>query len=109
MDIRDDSGYGFILHGAVAYSENRSSLKTFDDAYVICVNGICEGVYEQIPEEFSNLPVEDYWDKLIIPGFTDLHVHAPQYQIRGTGMDLTLMDWLSQTVYPEEIRYKGKR
>ena len=109
MDIRDDSGYGFILHGAVAYSENKSSLKTFDDAYVICVNGICEGVYEQIPEEFSNLPVEDYWDKLIIPGFTDLHVHAPQYQIRGTGMDLTLMDWLSQNIYPEEMRYKGKR
>lgn len=36
---------------------------------------------------------------------TDLHLHAPQYTYRGTGMDLELLDWLAQNAFPEEARY----
>ena len=104
-----DNEYGFILHGAVVWSKDRKRLNFFDDAYVICLDGICRGVYESIPEEYAGLPVEEFWDKLIIPGFTDLHTHAPQYQVRGLGMDNELLDWLDQLVFPEERKYAGKR
>ena len=105
--LRADSG--MILHGAVVFSRDRHTLESFEDAYVVCVNGICEGVYESIPDQYVNLPVEDFWDKLILPGFTDLHIHAPQYQFRGLGMDMELLPWLQNITYPEEGRYKNRR
>lgn len=58
-----------------------------------------------IPDEYRDLPVKDYGDRLVIPGMTDLHVHAPQYPFRGLGMDLELLDWLNTHTFPEESRY----
>ena len=97
---------GFILHGAVVYCKDRESLISMDEAWVVCKDGVSRGVYDHFPEEYAGLEVEDYWDKLIVPGFTDLHVHAPQYQFRGTGMDMELLGWLNTIVFPEESRYK---
>ena len=54
----------------------------------------------------KDIPVEDVGDKLIIPGLTDLHVHAPQYSFRGLGMDMELLDWLETNTFPEEAKYK---
>lgn len=102
------SDTGFVLHGAVTWCEDPKSIRSFPDAYVVCVNGICRGVYEELPAEYANLPQEDFWDKLIIPGMTDLHTHAPQYQFRGLHMDLELMDWLEQYAFPEEAAYKRR-
>ncbi len=99
---------GFILHGAVVYSEDRFTLKAFDDAYVVCLNGKSMGVFESVPEEYAGLPVEDFWDKLIIPGLVDLHVHASQFQYRGLGMDMELLEWLDTMAFPEEARFKKK-
>lgn len=36
--------------------------------------------------EYEGILVEDYGDRIIVPGFVDLHVHAPQYAFRGLGM-----------------------
>ena len=40
-----------------------------------------------------------------MPGFTDLHVHAPQYRFRALGMDLELLEWLDQIAFPEESKF----
>ena len=58
-----------------------------------------------LPERFAGLPVTDVGDRLILPGFCDLHVHAPQFSYRGLGMDLELIDWLNTRAFPEESRY----
>ncbi|HAG68386.1 MAG TPA: guanine deaminase [Lachnospiraceae bacterium] len=94
-----------ILHGPVAYSRGPDELITFEDAYAVCVNGVSEGVFESLPEEYRGLPVEDVRGKLIIPGLVDLHIHAPQYQFRGIGMDMELLPWLASYAFPEEARY----
>ena len=52
----------------------------------------------------KDIPVEDVGDKLIIPGLTDLHVHAPQYSFRGLGMDMELLDWLETNTFPEAAK-----
>lgn len=96
---------GFILHGGVLYSKSQKELVSLPDAYLVCVDGFSRGVFPQIPSEFEGLPVTDVWDKVIIPGFTDLHVHAPQYQIRGLIGDRGIEEWLSNVVYPEEAKY----
>ena len=95
----------FILKGTICYSLDRTRLAVHENSYVICVDGVSRGVFSRIPEEFSHLPLLDQGDALIVPGLVDLHIHAPQYTFRGTGMDLELMDWLQQQAFPEESRF----
>ena len=96
---------GFVLHGAVVYSKDPRTLMAYDDAYLVCVDGVSMGVFSKLPDEYADLPVEDFYDKLIIPGLIDLHVHAGQYQYRGIGMDAELIDWLNDYAFPEEARH----
>lgn len=103
-DYGEDSG-SFVLHGAVVYSAAPDRLEAFRDAYVVCVDGISKGVFTELPGEYRDLPVVDAWDKLIMPGLVDLHTHAPQFQYRGNGMDMELLDWLSNCIFPEESKY----
>lgn len=96
----------FILKGNICYSETKNSLVCLDQGYLVCCQGISQGVYPVLPEEYKDLPITDYGDKLIIPGLVDLHIHAPQYPFRGLGMDLELLDWLEVHTFPEESHYQ---
>jgi len=98
----------FILKGDLCYSATRSELVTYKDHYVVQVDGVSQGIYSEVPEEYIHLPVYDYSGHLIVPGLIDLHVHAPQYAIRGMGMDLELLDWLNTYTFPEEAKYANK-
>lgn len=96
----------FVLKGNICYAKTRERLSVTDQGYLVCCQGVSKGVYPVLPEEYRNLPVTDYNDMLIIPGMTDLHIHAPQYSFRGLGMDLELLEWLETHTFPEESRYK---
>lgn len=96
----------FILKGNICYSASKEELICRRDSYLVCVNGISQGVFSEVPEEFKELELVDYGDALIVPGMTDLHVHAPQYTFRGTGMDLELLQWLDTYTFPEEAKYE---
>ncbi len=95
-----------ILKGDICYSIDKRTLKTVSDGFIVCENGLIKGVFQQIPEQYKDFPMEDYSGKLIIPGLTDLHVHAPQYSFRGLHMDLELLEWLNTNTFPEESKYK---
>jgi guanine deaminase len=41
----------------------------------------------------------------ILPGFVDLHVHAPQFPQLGKALDAPLEVWLQQYTFPLEARY----
>lgn len=96
----------FILKGNIAYSQNKDTMKYFENSYLICVEGKSEGIFSAIPEQYQGLPVTDYGDAMILPGLIDLHIHAPQYIYRSLGMDLELLDWLDQIAFPQEAKYK---
>lgn len=95
----------FALKGSVCYSVDQQNLTALEDACVICENGICAGVYNELPGRFAGIPCTDTRGALIIPGLTDLHLHAPQYSFRGMDMDLELLDWLNSVTFPEEAKY----
>lgn len=97
----------FILKGNLCYSEDKDHLVVKENQYVVCVEGKCEGVFESLPEPYAHLPVTDYGDAILIPGLTDLHVHAPQYSFRGLGMDLELLEWLETNTFPEEAKFSN--
>jgi len=42
---------------------------------------------------------------VLVPGFVDLHVHAPQWQQLGTALDLPVQDWLATYTFPLEARF----
>lgn len=97
----------FILRGDICYSRNLTELVVIKQGYVICKEGMSLCVYQELPEEYQDLPVRDCGDDLILPGLCDLHVHAPQYTFRGLGMDLELLDWLNEYAFPEEGKYRN--
>ena len=96
-----------IYHGNIVYSKSRDELCVHRDAFIAVERGIVEGIYEQLPEKFSCLPVTDFGNNVLIPAFSDLHVHAPQFPQRGLGMDLLLEDWLKSHTFPQEARYSS--
>ena len=73
--------------------------------YLVAEDGIISGVFAQLPERYAGAPVEDCGDALIVQSFADLHLHAPQYPMLGTGMDLQLLDWLNTYTFPTEARF----
>ncbi len=97
----------WILKGMICYSKTKDELAVLENGYLICCQGILQGVYPVIPEEFRTLPLTDYGDALIFPGMADLHLHAPQYPFCGLGMDLELLEWLETHTFPEESRYQS--
>lgn len=96
----------FVLRGNICQTRTPKELEVYEDGCVVCVGGVSKGIFASVPEEYRNLEVVDYGDKLIFPGMTDLHIHAPQYSFRGMCMDLELMDWLNRYTFPEEEKYE---
>ena len=94
-----------ILKGNIIYTETPQELTALENGYLVSEGGMVTGVYAQLPERYANAGVTDYGDNLIIPGLADLHLHAPQFAVRGMGMDLELIPWLDKYAFPEESRY----
>ena len=94
-----------IIHGDIVYSENKDKLNVFEDSYLVVEDGKVEGIYQEIPDKFKNVPLTDHGRGLIIPAFSDLHVHASQFIQRGIGMDLLLNDWLNIYTFPQESHF----
>lgn len=97
--------HSFVLRGNICYSDSNKKLIICPKSYVVCQEGICRGVYQELPEEYKSYSMKDMGDTLITPGLVDLHTHAPQYAFRGLGMDLELLDWLNTHTFPEEMKY----
>ena len=95
----------FVLKGNVCYNTSPAEVRTVEHGHAVCVDGVSAGVFEELPEQYGALPLVDCADQLIIPGTSDIHVHAPQYAFRGLGMDLELLEWLNTHTFPEESHY----
>ena len=96
----------FVIKGNICQTKNSKEIDLHKDAFAVCVDGVSKGIFDVLPEEYADLTLFDYNDKLIFPGMVDLHVHAPQYAFRGMCMDLELMDWLNRYTFPEEEKYE---
>lgn len=94
-----------IYHGDILYAHSKDQLISHEDSYLVVKDGLVEGIYPQIPEHLSHLSIIDHGRSVIIPAFSDLHVHAPQYVQRGLGMDCLLSDWLNNYTFPQESQF----
>ena len=95
----------FVLKGDIIFTSNRDNFETYEDSYLVVEKGKVVGIYSELEEQYRDYPLKDYTGKMIIPGFVDLHLHAPQYPNIGLGLDKELLPWLDTYTFPEESKY----
>lgn len=95
-----------IFKGDIIFTPTKDSFKVYEDSYIVADKGKIVGIYKELGEEYRDFPVKDYTGKMIIPGFVDIHLHAPQFPNRGLGLDKELIPWLNTYTFPEEAKYK---
>ena len=95
-----------LYHGDIVYTPSADALAVYENSYIAVDSGKVEGIYPVIPEKYKHAECIDYGRQMIIPAFSDLHVHGAQYVQRGIGMDCLLSDWLNNYTFPQESRFK---
>lgn len=80
-------------------------LDIMENGYIVLEDGIVAGVYPVLPDKYAGTEIEDESAKLLIPAFSDMHLHAPQFPMAGTGMDLQLLDWLNAYAFKTEALF----
>lgn len=82
------------------------SLAEFQLLENVVVEVVDGGIASITPEvDFSGTPDINLGENVVlVPGFVDLHVHAPQWPQLGTGYDLPLDEWLFNYTFPLEAK-----
>lgn len=93
------------LKGNIIYTKTFGEFETVRDGIIVVEDKIVKGVYKDLPLIYKDIKVTDYGESLIIPGFIDLHLHAPQFPNMGLGLDKELIPWLNKYTFPEESKY----
>ncbi|MBV7505401.1 guanine deaminase [Bacillus sp. sid0103] len=107
--------YTLVFQGTAFSSKSPKEIQLLkDNLFCINENGMIEKVVS--PEETDYQPLLDaYQEKenfhrlaegqYFLPGFVDLHVHAPQWAQAGTALDIPLYDWLNTYTFPLESKF----
>lgn len=85
-----------------------NACRWFEDGVMIVSDGRVESVdsaSQCIDSISGHIPVFEYSDCLICPGFIDTHIHYAQTRIVGCPAP-GLLDWLETYTFPEELRFK---
>ncbi len=96
-----------IFRGTLIDPVSPEELTAVPGTYIIVEDGFIKEVSAALPEAYEGLPVGDHGEDLILPAFSDLHIHASQYAQRGIGMDKLLFDWLNDYTFPQESHYES--
>ncbi|MGC3983439.1 MAG: guanine deaminase [Pseudorhodoferax sp.] len=62
------------------------------------------GPYRALIERHAQVPVSEFPDRIVVPGFLDMHVHFPQTDIIGAPAE-GLLPWLENYTFPAETRF----
>lgn len=95
-----------IYKGNIIFTEKSDAFTTYPGGYVVVESGKVLFTGNELPKEYEGADVQDFGENLIVPGFVDLHFHAPQYANIGLGLDKELLPWLTDYTFPEEAKYK---
>ena len=95
-----------ILKGSIVYTKTPEKFTTIERGYIVVEDDKVLECCKVLPIKYQSLPIIDYNDFLIIPGFNDLHCHASQLNHTGIGMDKELVPWLFSYTFPEEKKFK---
>lgn len=95
----------YVFKGDIIHTVDMDGFTIHQDSYIIVEEGKVVKISKNLEDIYKDYDLVDYTGKLIIPGFVDLHYHAPQYPNIGLGMDKELIPWLNTYTFPEEAKY----
>ncbi|MDR0269749.1 guanine deaminase [Paenibacillus sp.] len=109
------SKYMQLFRGTAFSSKSPKEIEILKD-HLFCINR--DGMIEKVvaPEDSDYQPLlaayqgKDNFHQFaegqyVLPGFIDLHVHAPQWAQSGTALDIPLYDWLNTYTFPLESKF----
>ena len=102
-DVRGSAILGTWFHAPVA-----GRIEVLEDTVIVVdVNGMIEAVLAPDHPAYDSAVVTaiDTTGWYMLPGFVDLHIHAPQYPQLGQALDEPLEIWLGKYTFPLEARY----
>lgn len=95
MNLRGKRVGGTFIHAPV-----RGTVEVLADAVVtVGADGTIEAIGSG--EADVSLPA----GTIVLPGFVDTHIHAPQYAQLGQALDVPLEVWLGKYTFPLEAQY----
>ncbi len=97
-----------IVKGHFIYTRTAENYEVYKNSCLVSVDGKVEGIYPSVPDRFKGVPVHDYGNRLVIPGFVDLHLHAAQFLQSGMGMTKQLLDWLEDYTFDLEREFQNR-
>ena len=98
----------FVLKGQICTSASMDEIEITENGFLVVEDGIVRGVFRTLPSRFAELPLQDCGGCLIVPGMTDLHVHAPQFAFReGYEADIVVLDD-STLDHPQELSVRAR-
>ena len=74
------------------------------DKQVVLAIGNYQSLISDICAQYPDLHVQHFPDRIIAPGFVDMHIHYPQTDVIGSPAD-GLLPWLENYTFPEEKQY----
>lgn len=94
-----------VLKGDIAFTPSKDKIEIHKNSYIVVEEGKVIDICNELDNSYKDYPLKDFTGKMIIPGFVDLHLHAPQYPNMGLGLDKELLQWLDTYTFPEEGKY----
>jgi 5-methylthioadenosine/S-adenosylhomocysteine deaminase len=82
------------------------------DAHAVLIrDGRIEAVLPQAQtaERYPGVPALDLPEHVLIPGLVNAHTHAAMTLMRGIADDLPLMRWLTEHIWPAEMKHVSPR
>lgn len=86
------------------------SCRYFEDGLLVVENGHILAIgpaSDLLPTLTADIPVQQFKDALITPGFIDTHIHYPQTGILGAYGN-QLLDWLENHTFPAEQAFASR-
>lgn len=98
-----------VMRGDIIYTPDMNEMICVENGYLVYENGVVKGVYDTLSDEDATAIYEDYKGCLIIPGFNDIHLHAPQWRNCGIGYSEELLPWLNKYTFPLEAEFEDTK
>ncbi|MCK4338823.1 MAG: guanine deaminase [Candidatus Cloacimonetes bacterium] len=101
---------GSIFKGKILSPISKSKIFFLNPGYLaISEKGkILEIGQNDLRNKYRNFSFYNFFDKLICPGFIDIHNHLPQFPLIGLS-STNLFTWLNELVFPYEDKFRYKK
>ncbi len=91
---------GKRVRGTFIHAPTRGAIEVLDDAVIaVGPDGAVAGI------DTGDVDVTLPEGMIVLPGFVDTHIHAPQYPQLGQALDVPLEIWLGKYTFPLEAQY----